>query len=197
VSDELYDGPTSLGEPVPPPGAYGRGYAFARIVIVPLALIFLTIVLFFYALFGFSRVVGLSMVPNFLPEDRILLTHGYTDPRRGDVVVLRVTGQDGKPEEVVKRVVALPGDRVEIRDDWAIVNGMTEGGYRVFRVKGEGVYLAEQRVPSGDIYVLGDNRPVSYDSRFIGPQPVSAVRGRAVAIFMPITRIQAVKRLPR
>ena len=190
MPDELYDGPSLLGPDQAPPGAFGQGQRFARFVIVPLVLLFFVIVLVFYVLFGFTRVVGQSMAPTLYSADGLLLTKSYSRPQRGDIIVAHVTDRDGRPEDIVKRVVALPGDRVEVRDDWAIVNGVPESGYEVLRVQGQGVDQAESVIPEGTLYVLGDNRPVSLDSRFIGPLPKESIQGKAVAVFMPITRVQ-------
>lgn len=197
MSDGLYDGPTALGPDQQPPGAYGQGQRFARFVVVPLVIAFAAIVLVFYVLFGFTRVAGQSMEPTLYGADGLLLTRGYSEPRRGDIIVAHVIDRNGQPEDIVKRVVGLPGDRVEIRGDWAIVNGVPESGYAVERIEGGGVFQPERTVPKGTLFVLGDNRPVSLDSRYVGPLPTKDVQGRAVAVFMPITRVQLLKRIQR
>jgi signal peptidase I len=179
-------------------GESQRGQSrLAKRLLVPLAVSFFAIVAVFYVAFVPGHVDGPSMLPNLLEADGLLNTKGYHQPRRGDIVVLTVTGQGGAPETVVKRVVGLPGDTVAIEDDIAIVNGHKESGYRIWvDSPGRGDTIAPERVPEGSVYVMGDNRPVSYDSRYIGPQPLSAVSGRVVAIYMPITRIGLVRRVP-
>jgi signal peptidase I len=158
--------------------------------------VFIVLVGVFYVAFDFGSVDGPSMLPNLLEVDGLLITKGYDTPRRGDVVVLGITGQNGQPEEIVKRVVALPGDTVEVVNDVAYVNGQRETGYRVLLdPPGRGDTLAPVAVPAGEVYVMGDNRPVSYDSRYIGPQPLSAVSGRVAAIYMPVHRWQLVPRV--
>jgi signal peptidase I len=98
----------------------------------------------------------------------------------------------GQPDDIIKRVVALPGDKVEIRADVAYVNGVREPDYGQIVVRDASVNASEQVVPKGTLYVLGDNRPVSEDSRFIGPIQLSGVLGRAVAVFSPVTRVRIV-----
>lgn len=177
--------------------ADARARRFAVWVVGPLLTAFIAIVLVFYVLFGVSRVVGSSMVPNLRSEDGLLLTKGYTTPRRGDIVVLKVPGQFGGTEEVVKRVVGIPGDIVEVRAGQAWVNGKQESGYTVIADPGDpSDNFSPYKVAAGAIYIMGDNRPISYDSRYMGAQPLSAVNGRAVAIYSPVTRLQLIKRLP-
>lgn len=169
-----------------------RGARLAAAVFIPLLVLFAAVVLVFYVLFSASVVDGESMLPTLRPADRLLVSSSYRVPERGDVVVARVIGQDGTPEEVVKRVIAVPGDRVEIKDDLAFVNGRPETQGSIVRAPGLGVNVAEQKLSPGDVYLLGDNRPVSYDSRYLGPVPISNIEGKAVFIFAPIDRLRLV-----
>jgi signal peptidase I len=163
-------------------------------LLIPLAVVLVLLVGVFYVGFDFGSVDGASMLPNLLQVDGLLVTKGYSQPRRGDIVTLTITGQDGKPDQIVKRIVGIPGDRVEVRNDVAYVNGVAETGYKIYvDVPGRGDTIPEIIVPQGSVYVMGDNRPVSYDSRYIGPQPLSAVQGRVGAIYMPITRWRLVR----
>lgn len=172
----------------------GRGDRFARLVIGPLLALFFLIILFFYVLFDVTSVEGDSMLPNFLPKDRVLLTKSYDDPRRGDVVIVHTRERNGELVDIIKRVVAVPGDVVEIVGDRAIVNGVAEGGYPVIVDEEASVDRGPITVGEGEVYLLGDNRPVSFDSRFFGPLPYSAVDGRAVFVWAPINRIRLVPR---
>lgn len=163
-----------------------RRYAIA---LVPLSAVAVTLLLVFFVLFHYTTVEGDSMRPTLLTQDRLLLTKGYDGPHRGDIVVFLLKEQ-GAEVEVVKRVVGLPGDTVETRGDVAWVNGHAEPkGYDIL-VGGGDRLVGPVRVPKGSIFVLGDNRVVSLDSRFIGPIPLTSVVGRAVAIFTPVTRIR-------
>jgi signal peptidase I len=188
--DDLYIGPTLLA-PGPRDPADDLGSRVAQRILIPLILLLLGVLLTFYVFFDRGRVSGPSMLPTLHSADMVLITKGYPNPRRGDVIFTQVT-EKGQPVELVKRVIGLPGDTVEIRQDVAIVNGVPEPQ------RGQLVYLvvagsaAPFTVPAGTIYVMGDNRPVSEDSRYLGPVPLSGVMGRVVAIYAPVTRVRLI-----
>ncbi len=110
--EDLYIGPTVLA-PGAPEGP-GVGHRIATKVLVPLLVIFVAVVLVFYVFYQRGRVVGPSMLPTLHSGDMVLLTKDYPQPRRGDIVFTQVT-EEGRPVEIVKRVIGLPGDTVEIR----------------------------------------------------------------------------------
>ncbi len=104
------------------------------------------------------RVAGESMAPTHRSGD-LLLTRRVGDgrlPRRGEVVVLRHAGT-----RMLKRVVGLPDDRVELEAGRLFVNGQSVDG----RARQRGAYTAAWRVPKGSYFVAGDNPAVSSDSR--------------------------------
>lgn len=182
-------------EPEAPPGAFSRGQLLAQ-RILPLFVALAVIAIVFNLAYGTAVVVGTSMLPNLRPADGLLITRGYHDPRRSDIVVMTIPSQSGGTEEAVKRVVGLPGDSVAIDHGIAVVNGVPEKGTPLV-LNGAGPPVGSSpplKVPPGMIYIMGDNRPVSFDSRYVGPQPLSAVKGRAVAVFMPIQRLRLLAR---
>jgi len=187
--DELYVGP-SLLEPGARDPLDGAGHRLASRLLVPIAVLAF-VVLMFYVFFHFSRVDGPSMLPTLRTNDRMLVTKGYPTPRRGDVIVTKVI-ENGQPVDLVKRVIALPGDTVEIRQDAAIVNGQPEPARGQIIFLPVAVSAAAITVPPGMLYVMGDNRPDSTDSRFIGSVPLRGVLGRAVAIYTPVNRIRMI-----
>lgn len=146
----------------------------------------------FGVVFTVVTVDGGSMRPALEHSDRLLLTRGYESPRRGDVIAFRVREPDGRSTALIKRVVALPGDTVEIIGDSAWVNGQLSADAPTARVGTGGVRYAPLVVPEGTVYVLGDNRPVSLDSRFIGSIPEGTVIGKAVAVILPVTRMRGI-----
>jgi signal peptidase I len=186
VSDDLYSGPSVLA-----PGAPKHPDRVARLLVWPALLALLAAMVVFYVLYTPLRVAGESMEPALLDGDRALRTKSYETPHRGDIVVVDARSE-AEDDDIVKRVVGIAGDTVEIRDDIAIVNGQVEDTSRLVLVRGRGTYSPPYVVPQGAVYVLGDNRPISLDSRYTGPVPVERVRGRLTFVFLPPDRIGAV-----
>jgi signal peptidase I len=190
VSDDLYIGPTVLAPGTQEPRLSGE--RIAKIIVIPLLLLLMAILLIFFVLFAPVTIDGPSMLPTLRSADRVLITRGDKSVNRGDVIVLVVQEAAGKTE-LVKRVVGLPGDSVEIRNDVAFVNGVQEPS--LGQVVGAPQYSTTESaitVPAGRLYVMGDNRPLSEDSRYIGTVPMSGVMGRVVAVFAPLQRFQVV-----
>lgn len=171
-------------------GPPGRGDRIARRLIIPLLVLLTLLLAVFWVYFTPVRVEGDSMLPALQDGDRVLATRGYTTPVRGDVVRVEDIGRSGKVDaRVIKRVVAVAGDTVEIDSGRALVNGESIDDAEE-RILSEGdVSLAEVVVPDRHVYVLGDNRPVSLDSRFFGPVPLEAVTGKVVFRYTPVNRI--------
>lgn len=180
VTDDLYTGPTAL-EPGP---SRISGDTIARVIIWPLVVVFVLVVVVLYAVFTSVRVDGDSMLPTLHDNDRVLLTKSYDSPKRGDVVVVDVSRTD-EEDRILKRLVALPGDTVAIDDDVATVNGVTESPARLVRIEGYGETRSETPVPAGYGFILGDNRAVSLDSRFIGPVELARIKARVAFVYWP------------
>ncbi|MFG2110978.1 signal peptidase I [Micromonospora chersina] len=120
------------------------------------------------------RVPTGSMRPTLQPGDHVLVGK-LAEPGRGDLAVFARSG-----ELSVKRVVALGGDEIGIEDGELVVNGRTvEEPYVDHRLL-DGVYFGPVTVPPGSVFVLGDNRTDSIDSRTFGPVARSDVLGRVV-----------------
>jgi signal peptidase I len=139
----------------------------------------LAVVLFFVLqLFVQNTVVeGSSMVPNFVDQEHLLvnkLAYRVGEPKRGDVVVFHAPGSAKK--DFIKRVIALPGETVEIRDGRVEVDGQPidePWGPRLDESD-----FGPVEVPPESYFVLGDNRANSNDSRIFGSMAGSAeVRG--------------------
>lgn len=182
MSDDLYMGPSVLA-----PGAPKDPDRIARLIVWPLLLLLFALTIVFYILFSPLQVVGDSMEPNLLNKDRVLRTKTYGEPRAGDVVIVD-TGTSAPDDDIVKRVIAVAGDTIEIRDDVAVVNGSAEPTAGLLLLPGRGENRPPVVVPEGYVYVMGDNRPVSLDSRFVGPLLAEKVRGRALFVFLPTAR---------
>ncbi len=168
-----------------------RSHRQALRLLLPLLAILLAIVVPLYVLYDVAKVDGPSMEPTLFSREYLLITRGRIAPKRGDIVVLTWT-HDATSEEIVKRVVGLPGDIVSIDGDHALVNGAAEPfPHRILAAPETGQHLSG-RVPTGTVFVMGDNRSVSLDSRFIGPLPIAAIHGRVVAVWAPVTRMRVV-----
>jgi len=141
-----------------------------------------------------------SMRPTLIEGDRILVNkfiYKFKEPKRGDVIVF-VSPED-KKKDFIKRLVGLPGEKVEIANGTILVNDralsedlvMRERYYYNrgdFGVKGEAV-----EVPEDALYALGDNSISSRDSRYWGFLPKKYLIGKAFLIYWPPTRIRMVK----
>lgn len=130
---------------------------------------------------------GPSMQPNLYVGYRVMtekISYRFHEPNRGDVVVVSL------PEEgvrLIKRVVAVSGDDVVVRGGHVWVDGQPIDEPWV-SYYGGGDY-PHVTVPEGYIYILGDNRANSRDSRVIGPVPVDAIEGRAIFIYWPLEAV--------
>jgi signal peptidase I len=135
-----------------------------------------------------------SMEPSLRPGDRVVVDkvrYRLGDPRRGDVVVFDKPADAGGSTQVknlVKRVIAVPGDEIEARDGLVYLNGkvLSESYLRGATVTTD---IARQRVPEGRYWVMGDNRAVSEDSRLFGTIPESVILGRAIVRVWPASDI--------
>lgn len=136
-------------------------------------------------------VEGPSMRPTLQSGERLVVNkfiYRFQQPQRGEVVVFRYPFDQRR--DFIKRVIAVAGDQVEIRDGLVMVNGRVLNEPYI-RQPTRGIYPAAL-VPPGHIFVLGDNRNNSEDSRFpdVGFVPLDLVEGRAVLVFWPTAYIK-------
>jgi signal peptidase I len=165
-----------------------RSARIALALVGPLTALLLALILVFFVFFDTTTIDGTSMYPTLFNNDYVLITKGLARPQRGDVVVLHVLYQ-GKKEEWVKRIVALGGDRVNVAGNMITVNGAGEQFPHMIIDGGATQPVEQVTVPAGQIFVAGDDRAVSLDSRFVGTFPVTSIHGRVVAIYAPIERL--------
>ncbi|WP_445259053.1 signal peptidase I [Nocardioides aurantiacus] len=126
------------------------------------------------------KVASDSMAPTYSAGDEVLVVKvGVRShrPRRGDVVVLRAPGSG---ELVVKRVVALGGESVGIRDGVLVVRDRPIAESFVDHSRVDGTHFGPVHVPRHTVWVLGDARAGSRDSRQFGPVPQGAIIGRVL-----------------
>lgn len=161
--------------------------------VVPAALIAILINLF---LAQATRVYGQSMEPNLHTDQRLVvekLSYNHylqqylslSSPERGDVVVVSIPSQND--ELLIKRVIGLPGDTVAIHDGQVFVNGqILDEPYLTKPTSGNYGPIV---IPPLHIFVLGDNRSFSNDSRNFGSVPLDRVIGRAWFSYWPVEEI--------
>jgi signal peptidase I len=134
---------------------------------------------------------GTSMFSTLHDDDRVFvnkLSYRLHDPNRGDVVVLHQSA-GASERDLIKRVVALPGETIEIRNCQVIIDGQNlEEPYldpEVVTPGNCGGDLAPTNVPEDHVFVMGDNRGGSQDSRALGPIEEDDLVGRAFVVFWP------------
>jgi len=134
-----------------------------------------------------------SMEPTLLPHDRVLVTkfiYRLRDPVRGDVVVLRYPRNTQR--NYIKRVIGLPGEKIQIKKGVLYANGeRVSETYLPDDIVGD---YGPTTVPEGSVFVLGDNRNNSEDSRAFGPLKQNLIVGQAVLIYWPIPRVRLLVR---
>lgn len=132
-------------------------------------------------------VEGHSMEPTLHHGERLLVNkfiYRFRAPQRGDIIVFRYPYGSGR--DFIKRVIAVGGDRVEARDDVVYVNGKPlDEPYLRYRHTGT---WAPRVIPPGFLWVMGDNRDNSEDSRVFGEISLQYVKGKAFLRFWPFQR---------
>ena len=141
------------------------------------------------------QVKGDSMEHSFEPDDYVLVDKlsPHWDPySRGDVVVLQPPAEwAAEKTPFIKRVIGVGGDTIEVKDGKVYVNGTALDEPYLF-ADADGTRQATMSdepqwvVPANDIFVMGDHRQQSADSRLFGPIPVASVLGRAVIRYWPL-----------
>jgi signal peptidase I len=133
------------------------------------------------------------MEPTLFQSDRVLVSkvdYRLATPERGDIVVFDPTSDTAIP--FVKRIVAIAGDVVELRDGRLYVNGEAS---EVPEAVGDTLPQSPQvvypyTVPEGGFFAMGDNRQASSDSRSFGSQPTAQIIGKVILRFWPLDRLR-------
>ena len=134
------------------------------------------------------RISSDSMAPTLLRGDVVLVDRRHLDVndlRRGDLVTF---DNPQTSEESLKRVIALPGETVATIDAVVHVDGRPLEEPYVDFSDWEGIFAARVEVPEGSVYLLGDNRGNSVDSRDLGAVPVERLEGRVLVRLWPPVR---------
>lgn len=168
--------------------------SFFRDVLV----MFTIFVAIYYVIFSFflanEVVSGPSMQPTFEDGDRLIAVRKFT-PKRNDIVIIKAP--DEAKAMYIKRVIGLPGDTVQSKNDVLYVNGKKVAepylNNKYYKAdKAAGVNYTSNfkiKVPKDQYWVMGDHRDVSKDSRNFGPVKRSYVLSKVVLRYFPFTKI--------
>jgi signal peptidase I len=129
------------------------------------------------------RVDGTSMVPTLQDGEFVLvnkLSYKFGEVDRGDIIVFHFPVNP--EEDLIKRVIGLPGDQVKVHDGKVFVNDIQLNETYIAAAP---TYASETLVPEGNYFVLGDNRNNSSDSHSWGLLPAEKIVGKAVVIYWP------------
>ncbi len=165
-----------------PPGKPAGVLLWARDLLIS-AIASILIITFLYQP---VRVEGTSMLPRLEDSDRLFINkfvYHVSAIDRDDVVVFHYPRDPEK--SYIKRVIALPGDRIRIDQGQVFVNGKPLKEPYVPKNYRDSRSMAEMIVPPGSYFMMGDHRSISSDSRDFGPVERSLIYGKAVFIYWP------------
>lgn len=134
---------------------------------------------------------GPSMRPTLQSAERLVVNkfiYRFRPPERGEILVFRYPRDPSR--DFIKRVIAVPGDTIEIRDGRVYVNAaLLNEPYILSKTRGN---YPLATVPDGHIFVMGDNRNNSEDSRFadVGFVPFDLIKGKAMLVFWPVSQLK-------
>ena len=134
---------------------------------------------------------GPSMRPTLQSAERLVVNkfiYRFRPPERGEILVFRYPRDPSR--DFIKRVIAVPGDTIEIRDGRVYVNAaLLNEPYILSKTRGN---YPLATVPDGYIFVMGDNRNNSEDSRFadVGFVPFDLIKGKAMLVFWPVSQFK-------
>ena len=149
----------------------------------------LTVIIFLVIRFAIQsyRVEGVSMQPGLVSNEYVLVNkvaYLFHPPERGDVIVFHYPLDTTK--DFIKRVIGLPGDTITVTGTTVTVDGVLLNEPYISQPANP---LARVwKVPPGDYFVMGDNRPASDDSRDWGFVPQSDLVGKAVMVYWPFNK---------
>ena len=189
MTDQQVNGDLSTAAPAMKSRGAGAG-AWSRDLLVSL-IVSLFIILFLYQP---VRVEGTSMLPRLEDQDRLFINkfaYRFEHIHRDDVVVFYYPHDHSK--SYIKRVIALPGDRLSIDHGVVSVNGAALVEPYVPERYQDDRSLPERIIPPENFFVMGDHRSISSDSRDFGPVARDLIYGRAALVYWPLDQAGVVR----
>lgn len=187
---EIVPEPQVAGQNSAPRGLRGGFHSWVRDLLVSIAVSTFIIVFLYQPV----RVEGTSMLPMLEDQDRLFINkiaYRVGEIQRGDVVVFQYPRDRSK--SYIKRVIALPGDRLRIEDGRVFVNGKRLQEPYVPSRFTDDRSQAEMVLPANDYFVMGDHRSISSDSREFGPVDRGLIYGKAVFVYWPMEQVGVVR----
>mgnify|MGYP000011200957 FL=1 len=135
---------------------------------------------------------GPSMMPTLQNQQRLVvnrLIYRLREPEKGEILIFQYPKDPSR--DFIKRVIAVPGDTIEIKDGNVFVNDeLQTEDYILSKCRGD---YPRVKIPEGHIFVMGDNRNNSEDSRFpdVGFVPFELIKGKAMVVFWPLADMKA------
>jgi signal peptidase I len=145
-----------------------------------------------------SEVHGRSMEPTFVEGQRLIISrinYMLGDPQRGDIIVFNSPQARDDDPSLIKRVIGLPGELVEIRDGEVYINGQRLDEPYIKEPCTRQCRDRQWQLADDEYFVMGDNRNVSNDSRAFGPIKHSAIIGEALFRYWPLNAIGFIHRV--
>jgi signal peptidase I len=207
--------PATSYPPTAAPQGRHSNHQWSEILSTVLLLILAPVVALLIILFAIQsyQVDGQSMDPTLKNRDRLIVSklprtvsritgHAYV-PHRGDIIIFNEANLPdtlpGQQKQLIKRIIGLPGDRVVVKDSKITVfnkdnpagfNPDTTVGYHFPAVPTPGPGNREWDIKSEQLFVCGDNRPNSEDSRYFGPIHANQIVGKLVLRLLPLNKAQ-------
>ena len=170
--------------------AESRLSLWLRDILISVAASFLIIMFLYQPV----RVEGTSMQPELRDQDRLFINkfaYHFESISRGDVVVFHYPRDPEK--SYIKRIIALPGDRLDIEDGRVYVNGARVQEPYVPRNYRDSRSVPEMVVPPNEYFVMGDHRSISSDSRDFGPVERELIYGKAAFVYWPADNMGVIR----
>lgn len=171
--------PSSSGQKIP---VQSRLSLWLRDVLISVTASFMIITFLYQPV----RVEGTSMLPELRDQDRLFINkfaYHFENISRGDVVVFHYPRDPSK--SYIKRIIALPGDTLDIDEGRVYVNGRRIAEPYVPKRYQDERSLPEMVIPPNEYFVMGDHRSISSDSRDFGPVDRNLIYGKAAFVYWP------------
>lgn len=162
-------------------------------VVIPAVILFLIIHTFFLE----SRFVpSPSMVPTIEVQDRFLsnkTAYWFNKLQRYDIIIFKPPARVGSKDDFVKRVIGLSGETIKVQNGVVYINDKPLDEPYITPDRAPVAQFNAYTIPEGQVFVMGDNRNNSMDSRIWGPLPIENIKGKAWWRFWPVNRMGIIK----